>query len=143
MFAAKDRLPHEAIVFHRVVARHIVRILPSKQQARTEQTPHLPKPNISKPKSSPSPNRPEDQKHSAPNQPRPAPTRSNPSRMNTYTKRAANPSRMRTYKIIGLKVPYNEHLQKIGGWGSLIVTQPKTGKRRSRQSDPHQHLIRT
>jgi hypothetical protein len=37
------------------------------------------------------------------------------SRMNTYAKRAANPCRMCTYEFIGLKVPCNEHLQKIGG----------------------------
>jgi hypothetical protein len=41
--------------------------------------------------------------------------------MNTYAKCATNPCRMRTYKIIGLKVPYNEHLQKKWGEGSLIV----------------------
>src|SRR5579863_9201481 len=44
----------------------------------------------------------------------------NPSSMSTYAKRAANPCRMRTYKIIGLKVPCNEHLQKNGGWGAII-----------------------
>src|ERR1700690_909419 len=52
------------------------------------------------------------------------PSGSNPSRMNTYAKRAANPCRMCTYKIIGLKVPWNEHLQKNRGAGGLIVTQP-------------------
>jgi hypothetical protein len=31
---------------------------------------------------------------------------------------------MRTSKIIGLKVPWNEHLQNIRGAGSIIVTQP-------------------
>jgi hypothetical protein len=31
---------------------------------------------------------------------------------------------MNTYKIIGLKVPWNQHLQKSLGAGSLIVTQP-------------------
>ena len=48
-------------------------------------------------------------------------------RMNTYAKRTANSRRMRTYKIIGLKVSCNEHLQKNGGGGGLIVTQPKMG----------------
>jgi hypothetical protein len=42
-------------------------------------------------------------------------TGSNPSKMNTYAKCAANPCGMRTYKIIGLKVSWNEHLQKTGG----------------------------
>src|ERR1700690_361600 len=46
---------------------------------------------------------------------------SNPSRMNTYAKRPANPCAMNTYKIIGLKGPWNEHLQKIGGWGVLLL----------------------
>jgi len=35
--------------------------------------------------------------------------------MNTYAKCAANPRGMRTSKIIGLKVSWNEHLQKTGG----------------------------
>ena len=43
--------------------------------------------------------------------------------MNTYAKCAANPCGIRTSEIIGLKVPWNEHLQKTGGWGGLIVTQ--------------------
>jgi hypothetical protein len=51
----------------------------------------------------------------------------NPNKMNTYAKRAAKPRRMCTYKIIRLKASYNEHLQKNGGRGELIVTQPKTG----------------
>ena len=55
----------------------------------------------------------------------------NPSRMNTYAKRAANPSRMRTYKIIELKVPYNQHLQKIGGGGGGPYCYPaQNGKRK-------------
>jgi hypothetical protein len=45
----------------------------------------------------------------------PAQTEGNPSRMNTYAKRAANPRTMNTYKIIRLKVPWNQHLQKKGG----------------------------
>ena len=55
--------------------------------------------------------------------PCPGQTGNNSSGMNTYAKCAANPCRMRTSKIIGLKVPCNEHLQKMGGEGSLIVTQ--------------------
>ena len=43
-----------------------------------------------------------------------SPLRSNPSRINTYAKRAANPCRMRICKIIRLKVPWNEHLRKRG-----------------------------
>jgi hypothetical protein len=53
--------------------------------------------------------------------PRPAATRSNLSRMNSYAKCAATPCRMRTSKIIGLKVSWNEHLQKKGGRGALRV----------------------
>src|SRR5271165_576319 len=45
----------------------------------------------------------------------------NPSKMNTYTKAAANPCRICTYKIIGLKVPWNQHLQKNGGRGVLLL----------------------
>jgi hypothetical protein len=50
-------------------------------------------------------------------------TRRNPNKMNTYAKCAANPCGMRTCKIIGLKVSYNEHLQKSGGRAEHIVTQ--------------------
>ena len=73
----------------------------------------------------------------------------NPSRTNTYAKCAANPRKLRTYKIIGLKVSYNEHLRKNGGGGGLIVTQPPPSSERagagnkSRQCDPLQHVIRT
>jgi hypothetical protein len=66
-------------------------------------------------------------------------TGSNPSKMNTYAKCAANPRGMHTSKIVGLKVPCNEHLQKNGGGGGLIVTQRSThdGKSAaSRPSDP-------
>ena len=52
--------------------------------------------------------------HSVLKRPDPGRTASNPSKMNTYAKWAAKPCRMRTYKIIGLKVSYNEHLQKMG-----------------------------
>jgi len=48
-------------------------------------------------------------------------------RMNSYAKCAANPCRMRTYKIIELKVPYNEHLQKMGVrevFGSGLYSEP-------------------
>src|ERR1700688_4764316 len=51
-------------------------------------------------------------------------TARNPSRMNTYANCAANPCRMRTYKIVelnGLKVSWNEHLQKMGGRGGLLL----------------------
>ena len=56
-------------------------------------------------------------------QARPGPTTigSNSGKMNTYAKRAANPCRMRTSKIIGLKVPCNEHLQKSGGREALFL----------------------
>ena len=50
-------------------------------------------------------------------------TGSNLRRINTYAKCAANPCGMNTSKIIGLKVSCNQHLQKNGGWGGLIVTQ--------------------
>ncbi len=38
-------------------------------------------------------------------------------RMHSYEKRACKPFGMHCYKIIELKVPWNEYLQKIGGWG--------------------------
>ena len=70
-----------------------------------------------------------------PNCPRNGPAGGNLRRMNTYAKRAANPCRMRTSKIIGLKVSCNEHLQKSGGGGGLIVTQRRglTAVSRSRR----------
>jgi len=46
----------------------------------------------------------------------------NLSKMNTYAKRAANPRGMNTCKSLDLKVSCNEHLQKNGGRGGLIVT---------------------
>ena len=45
----------------------------------------------------------------------------NLSKMNTYAKCAAKPRRMNTSKIIGLKVSWNEHLQKSGGGGLLLL----------------------
>jgi hypothetical protein len=63
--------------------------------------------------------------------------------MNTYANRAANPRRMRTSKMIELKASYNEHLQKKGGGGPIIVNQthprrqilyPRQEKRTMRQS---------
>jgi hypothetical protein len=42
-------------------------------------------------------------------------------RMNTYTKCSANPRGMRTFKIIGLKLSCNEHLQKNGGGEVLLL----------------------
>jgi hypothetical protein len=41
--------------------------------------------------------------------------------MNTYAKCAANPCGMRTSKIIELKASCNEHLQKNGGEGVLLL----------------------
>ena len=50
----------------------------------------------------------------------------NSRRMRTYPERAANPFRMRTYKIIGLKVAWNEQLQKkTPGEGCLFTTDTK------------------
>jgi hypothetical protein len=43
------------------------------------------------------------------------------SRINSYAKSATNPCGMRTSKIIGLKVSCNEHLQKNGGRGCLLL----------------------
>jgi hypothetical protein len=53
--------------------------------------------------------------------------------MNTYAKCATNPCGMRTSKIVGLKVSCNEHLQKNGGRGGLIVTQRPPTARSPRQ----------
>src|SRR5580704_11234802 len=44
-------------------------------------------------------------------------TGNNLSKMNTYAQCATKPCRMRTSKIIGLKVPCNEHLRKKWGEG--------------------------
>jgi len=59
----------------------------------------------------------------------------NLSKMNTYARRAANPCGIRTSKIIGLKASCNEHLQKNGGRGALIVTQRLPPARRRRQAN--------
>ncbi len=37
--------------------------------------------------------------------------------MRTYEKCVRKSPELRTYKIIGLNVPWNEHLRKKGGWG--------------------------
>ena len=63
--------------------------------------------------------------------------------MNTYTRLSANPCRMSTYKIVALKASCNEHLQKNGGRGSLIVTQPRTGNSRIRLRQSLQPTQRT
>ncbi len=49
-------------------------------------------------------------------------------RMHSYEKRACKPFGMHCYKIIELKVPWNEYLQKKGGGG---------GRRVSRKSAQH------
>ena len=67
--------------------------------------------------------------------PRPYRKELNLSKMNTYAKCAANPCGMRTSKIIGLKVSWNEHLQKNGGREELIVTQRLPPARRRRQAN--------
>jgi hypothetical protein len=45
----------------------------------------------------------------------------NRNKMNTYAKCAANPRAMNTCKIIGLKVSWNEYLQKRGGGEILLL----------------------
>jgi hypothetical protein len=42
-----------------------------------------------------------------------------PSQMNTYRKRARNPHGMNTSKIAGLKLSWNQHMQKNRGVGVL------------------------
>jgi hypothetical protein len=49
--------------------------------------------------------------------------------MNTYQKFAAKPFRILTSRMIGLKISWNEHLQKNRGVGPLIVTHPPTASR--------------
>jgi hypothetical protein len=41
-------------------------------------------------------------------------------RMHTYEKRACKSFGMHSYKIVELKVPWNEHLQKNGGRGPSL-----------------------
>jgi hypothetical protein len=53
----------------------------------------------------------------------------NPCTMNTYAKSACNSSRINTYKIAGLKVVQNQHLQKNRGEGH---EREAPGKGRSR-----------
>jgi len=92
--------------------------------------PNIPKPNRPKPKSPPNHSR----RDSALNCPRNGPTGRNSRRMNTYAKGSAKPCGMNTYKIIGLKASCNQHLQKNGGEGSLIVTQRPPWERSPRQA---------
>jgi hypothetical protein len=49
--------------------------------------------------------------------------------MNSYAKYAANPCGMNTSRMIELKVPWNEHLQKSRGGEPIIVTQPRSARR--------------
>ena len=44
----------------------------------------------------------------------------NPPTINTSKKTHFNPPLINTYKIAGLKVPQNQHLQKNGGWGPSL-----------------------
>jgi hypothetical protein len=48
-------------------------------------------------------------------------TGGNLNRMNTYAKCSANPCGMNTSKIMGLKASCNQHLQKKGGRGVLLL----------------------
>jgi hypothetical protein len=96
------------------------------EAAHTETPPEtpkqeLPKPNQLSPKSCPNRNGNLNRRNSSLDSPRPITTGRNLSKMNTYAKCATKPCRMRTCKIIGLKVPCNEHLQKSGGEGGPIA----------------------
>jgi hypothetical protein len=116
MFAAKDRPPHDATGSSRSVTLAASLLTTSSEFHPADRTPVLSRPNPGVGGTC-------------------SPRKSNT--MNTYANRAANTNGMRTYKIIGLKVSCNEHLQKNGGRGGLIVTQrPPTTRSRGQVDCP-------
>ncbi len=108
----------------RLIPSYSVPSAKAEPKPRPISRPAIPEPNRPKPKSPPNLSR----RDSPLDGPRNGPSASNLSRMNTYAKNAANPRGMRSSKIIRLKVPCNQHLQKTGGGESYCYPAATQGR---------------